>query len=152
MADSMGSDIGQQVLKAVYELGAQVKNLSEQVKNLSEQVTGLTVRMDKLEARMDKQEEWLQRLGLELMETREDVKRLRAGLMAEIEQTRKDLRTELRVEIAAIRTDLQLGSRQVHDRIDRNSDAMLMMTSGLQRTTTARFDTMEQRLHVLEAR
>ena len=131
MAESMEGDLGRQVLQAV--------------QGLSEQVTGLSVRMDKLEARMDKQEKWAERLGIEIMQTREEVQNARDGM-----------RTELKVEIQKarddMRTELHLGLRQMSDRIDRNNDSLILMVSGLRQMMTERFDATEQRLRALEIR
>ncbi|MFY0571822.1 coiled-coil domain-containing protein [Archangium lansingense] len=176
MAESMGGDVWSQVLQAVQglseqvnglrgevkelrgevkelrgevkelrgevkELRGEVKELRGEVKELRDRVDKLEVRMDKLEARMDKlegrmgkQEVWMQRLGFEFTDTRDEVKQLRQGLRAELQ------------------TELQLGIRQMHDRIDRNNDALLLMVSGLDRNTAERFRPMEHRLHALEAR
>ncbi|MCY1082341.1 coiled-coil domain-containing protein [Archangium lansingense] len=162
MAESMGGDVWSQVLQAVQglseqvnglrgevkELRGEVKELRGEVKELRDRMDKLEVRMDKLEARMDKlevrmdklevrmgkQEVWMQRLGFEFTDTRDEVKQLRQGLRAELQ------------------TELQLGIRQTHDRIDRNNDALLLMVSGLDRNTAERFRPMEHRLHALEAR
>ncbi|KFA87467.1 hypothetical protein [Archangium violaceum] len=144
MAESMGGDVLGQVLQAV-------QGLSEQVKGLSNRMDKLEGRMDKLEGRMETQHEWLQRLGLEFMGTRDEVKQLRL----EVQQSREEFQQahkSLGADVQAARTELQLGIRQMHDRIDRNNDAVLLMVSGLQRNTTERFEPMEHRLKALEVR
>lgn len=152
MAESLGGDMGLQVLQAVQVL--------------SEQVKGLSDRMDRMEARMNVQEEWMQRLGLEFVATRGEVQQLRQEvqqvrdevhqvrkeLRAEIQAVRTELRTELRLELQAVRTEMHLGFRQMNDRIDRNNDALHLMVSGLHRTTAERFEPVEQRLLALEVR
>ncbi|MFE8602930.1 hypothetical protein [Archangium violaceum] len=156
MAESMGGDVLGQVLHAV--------------QGLSEQVKVLNSRMDRMEGRMETQHEWLQRLGLEFMGTRDEVKKLRLEVQqsreevqqarkelgAEIQAGRKQLReqvqTDLHFELGAVRTEMMLGSRQMHDRIDRNNDALHLMVSGMQRHTAERFEPVEQRLKALEAR
>ena len=152
MTESMGGDVLGQVLQAI-------QGLSEQVKSLSD-------RMDRLEARMDTQHVWLQRLGLEFVEVREEVKQLRLEIQqarGEVQQVRKDLgaeiqtlrkqvQTDLHFELGGVRTEMMLGSRQMHDRIDRNNDALNLMVSGLHRSTAERFEPVEQRLKALEVR
>lgn len=156
MAESVGGDVLGQVLQAI--------------QILSEQVKGLGDRMDRMEARMDTQYAWLQRMGLETTDTRDEVKKLRLevkqareevqqvgkALGAELQAGRKQLReqvqTDLHFELGAVRTEMMLGSRQMHDRIDRNNDALNLMISGLHRNTAERFEPVEQRLKALEAR
>lgn len=144
MAESMGGDVLGQVLQSV--------------QGLSEQVKGLSNRMDRMEGRMETQHEWLQRLGLEFMGTRDEVKQLRLEVKqyrGEVQRVREDLQQahkSLGADVQAARTELQLGIRQMHDRIDRNNDAVLLMVSGLQRNTTERFEPMEHRLKALEVR
>jgi chromosome segregation ATPase len=161
----------------VTELRAEVKELRAEVKELNDRVGRLEARMDKLEGRMDKLEgrmdklegrmdkqyDWLQRLGLEFTGTRDEVQQLRL----ELQQTRKDLgadmqagrkqlreqvQTDLHLELGGVRTEMMLNSRQMHDRIDRNNDALHLMVSGMQRQTAERFEPVEQRLKALEAR
>ena len=177
MAESMDGDVLGQVLQAVQglseqvkvlsgqvtELRAEVKELRAEVKELNDRVGRLEARMDKLEGRMDKQYDWLQRLGLEFTGTRDEVQQLRL----ELQQTRKDLgadmqagrkqlreqvQTDLHLELGGVRTEMMLNSRQMHDRIDRNNDALHLMVSGMQRQTAERFEPVEQRLKALEAR
>lgn len=156
MAESVGGDVLGQVLQSIQILSEQMKGLGE-----------------RLDARMDKQHEWLERLGLELMNTRDEVKQLRLEVQqaraegqqarAEVQQVRKDLgaeiqavrkqmQTDLLFELGGIRTELTLGSRQMNDRIDRNNDALNLMVSGMHRSTAERFEPVEQRLKALETR
>ena len=184
MAESMGGDVGSQVLQAVQGLSEQVKELRGEVKGLSDRMDRLEARvgkledrmgklegrMDKLEGRMETQYEWLQRLGLKFTETRDEVRQLRLEVQQsreEVQQARKDLgaeiqtgrkqlreqvQTDLHFELGAVRTEMMLGSRQMHDRIDRNNDALNLMISGIHRNTAERFEPVEQRLKALELR
>ncbi len=120
MAESMGGDVGSQVLRAVQALSEQVRSLGD--------------RMDRMEARMDMQREWLQRLANDGVETRNGVNQARRELRSEIQEVRTALmeqcqelpRKELRLDLQALRMELQLGLNHVHARIDRASDALLL--------------------------
>ena len=154
----------------VKELRGEVKELRGEVKGLSDRMDRLEARMDKLEGRMETQYEWLQRLGLKFTETRDEVRQLRLDVQQsreEVQQARKDLgaeiqtgrkqlreqiQTDLHFELGGVRTEMMLGSRQLHDRIDRNNDALNLMVSGIHRNTAERFEPVEQRLKALEAR
>lgn len=111
MAESMGGDMGHQVLQAIQVL--------------SEQVRGLGDRMDRLEARMARQD-----VGMLRKDLYAEILGGRMGLMAEMQQ----LRRELSSEIHAVRMELQLGLGHVHDRIERNNHIQLLRDLTLYRT------------------
>jgi predicted nucleic acid-binding Zn-ribbon protein len=144
MVETMGGELGLQVLQAVQGLGP----------------------------RIDKLEKWMERLGMEFVHLRTDVQQLReesqqtrAELQltrVEIQQTRAEIhevRTELRAEIHEVRTelkqtrrDMEEGFRQVNGRMDRVHEAMTLGILEQGRHTAERFSGVDRRLQALEAR
>lgn len=146
--ETSGGELGQQV-QQVLQI---VQGLSTQVSHLSSEVSHLSTRMDSMDTRMGKVEGWMERLGAEFIKSREELKDDIRNVRRELQ----DVRTELKADIQQVRTDLgsemREGFRQVHGRIDCTNDAMNLMSSGLHKVTTERFQNLEQRVQALETR
>jgi len=162
MAETIGGDIGTQILNAVQGLGirmdrfearmdklearmdgleaqvtdlkTQVTDLKTQVTDLKTQVTDLKTQVTSLDSRMKRQERLMESLGAEFLKWRE-------GLSGEILQLRGDMQLLL--------TDLHEGFRRLNARIDLTDGAVVLMASVLRRPTDLG-ENLEKRLQELQ--
>jgi hypothetical protein len=108
-----------------------------------------------LVSRMDRMEGWMERLGAEIIRLRGDVQQMRTELREEIQQVRTEVQqvhTELRDAVPLLRAEMQDESRQMHVRIDRTNDTMVLLGSEVQRSKV-RSEDLDQRMRaILEAR
>lgn len=161
--ETSGGELGQ-VLQAVQGLGTRVDTLSQQVQ---QSVQGLSTRMDSMDTRMNKVEGWMERLGAEFIRSREelktemqlvrtelkgDIQQLRSELKGEIQKVRTDVRAEIQGEVSQLRTEMQAGFQQVHRRIDRTNDGMVLMGAELHSAAAERVQDLEKRVRALETR
>jgi hypothetical protein len=107
--------------------------------------------MQGLGARMDRVEKWLERLGTELMQTRMEqehmrmeMHQMRTDLGAEIRQVRGEVH-QVREEVHQVRGEMREGLRQTNDRVERYTETLTLMISGLYRATWERFEQLERR-------
>jgi hypothetical protein len=97
-----------------------------------------------LVSRMDRMEGWMERLYAELIRLRRDIQELRGEVQL--------VRTELRDAVPLLRAEMQDESRQMHVRIDRTNDTMVLLGSEVQRSKV-RSEDLDQRMRaILEAR
>ncbi|HZH17145.1 MAG TPA: hypothetical protein VE057_22505 [Archangium sp.] len=148
MAETIGGDIGTQILNAVQGLGirmdrfearmdkleARMDGLEAQVTDLKTQVTDLKTQVTSLDSRMKRQERLMESLGAEFLKWRE-------GLSGEILQLRGDMQLLL--------TDLHEGFRRLNARIDLTDGAVVLMASVLRRPTDLG-ENLEKRLQELQ--
>lgn len=154
--ETSGGELGQ-VLQAVQGLGTRVDTLSQQVQ---QSVQSLNTRMNKVEG-------WMERLGAEFIRSREelktemqlvrtelkgDIQQLRSELKGEIQKVRTDVRAEIQGEVSQLRTEMQAGFQQVHRRIDRTNDGMVLMGAELHSAAAERVQDLEKRVRALETR
>ncbi|HYO51775.1 hypothetical protein [Archangium sp.] len=168
MAETMGGDIGVQILQAVKDLGvrmdrlearmdrlearmdrleARMDGLESQVNDLRTQVNGLTTQVNDLGSRMTRQETLMEILGAEFINWRE-------GLRGEVRQLRgevQQVRTELKADIQQVRTEMHEGFRRFKARLDLTDGTVILMASVLRRPTELGED-LESHLREIEAR
>jgi chromosome segregation ATPase len=130
MAETMGGDIGTQILNAVQGLGVRMDRLESrmdrletQVADLRTQVTSLDSRMTSLDSRMTRQEREVQHLRGEVQHLREDFRQMF--------------------------TDMQEGFRRLNAQDELTAGTVVLMASVLRRPTDLGED-LEKRLRELQ--
>jgi chromosome segregation ATPase len=175
MAETMGGDIGMQILQAVQglgvrmerlearmdSLGSRMEGLEARMSSLESRVEGLEARMDKVEAqvrdlcvRMDKVEAQVRGLCVRMDKMEAQVRDLSARMVEQegwlerlVDEFFKS-REELRGQDQNVRTEVTAGVRQAHARIDQTNGTVVLMASVLRRPTELG-EELEKRLREL---
>ena len=168
MAETIGGDIGTQILNAVQGLGVRMDRFEARMDKLEARMGKLEARMDGLEARMDgletkvtnldsrmtRQEKLMEVLGAEFIKWRE-------GLRADVQHLRGDVQRldgdvhrlsgevqSLREDFRQLRTEMHEGVRRLNARDELTAGAVVMMASVLRRPTDLG-ENLEKRLQEL---
>jgi chromosome segregation ATPase len=126
MTETIGGDIGNQILAAVLGLGGRMDKLEARMDKLEAQVTDL-------DSRMKKQERLMEMLGAEFVKWRD-------GLSREVLQLRGDNQLLL--------SDLHEGFRRLNARIDLTDGTLVLLAAELRRPRELGED-LEKRLREL---
>jgi len=162
MAETIGGDIGLQILQAVQGLGvrmdrleARMDRLEARVDGLETQVKGLGVRMDRLEARVDGLETQVKGLGVRMDGLETQVKDLGVRMQKQESWMERlgaefiNSREGLRDDVQKLRTEMHEGFRQLKARIELTEEVVVLMASELRRPRELGQD-LEKRLRELE--
>jgi predicted nucleic acid-binding Zn-ribbon protein len=148
MTETMGVDIGTQILNAVQGLAvrmdrleARMDKLEARMDGLEAQVTGLKTQVTDLDSRMKRQERLMESLGGEFLKWRE-------GLRGEVWQLRGDVQS-IRGELQSLRTDMHEGFRRLNARLDLTDGTVVLLAAVLRRPRDLGED-LEKRLRALE--
>ncbi len=149
-AETLGGELGQQVLQAVLQLGIRMDRLDARMDKLEARMDKLDARMERIEFRMDKLDSQLEKIEAQVDKLNTRADRLE-GWMERLGAEFIRSQTELKAA-------MQEGFRQVlgraeaaHSRIDRTNDVLILVGSEVYRTM-GNAEELKQRLQALESR
>ncbi|MCY1076170.1 hypothetical protein [Archangium lansingense] len=148
MAETIGVDIGTQILAAVQGLGVRMDRLEARMDGLEARMDGLEAQMTDLKtqvtglaSRVTRQENLLEKLGAEFINWREALRGDVYRLGGEVHCLREDNRQ--------IRADLHEGFRRLNARLDLTDGTVVLLAAALRRPRDLGED-LEKRLRALE--